>query len=373
MNTHFDNYYQCGDKTFYNIYQAFAHQKSTGHLPLYKIDQGLIDSISNFKRPANLSVDYIRKLMVSRLKEIRRKYNKMKLPYSGGTDSYTLLKLCMDNDIYVDEIVTQVASITKNVRTDLESFAGFKSAKKWIAEGKLIGKHTIMYPALDDLNYVNDPDWFYNHRIVPGMNLHFRIYCLPSIIDQALKDDEDAIVVTGHEKTRFLVEDGKLYWTQIDASSGEMMGVKNTLPFFLDKENPELIVAMTYAVIDRLDLNSLLTYDQDITFSNRTNHDKIKWLEAGGYHLTPNYFVNVASMGKTKYNFNKKSQGFINELKELGHHNFYSKMLHTHRRILNLYGDLPHAINFNGKLVKAINRYCQKVPILQDKFARWIP
>ena len=369
MSKLFTNYYQCGNKQFHNIYQAFAHQKSTGHLPLYKIDQGLIDSISNFKRPTNLSVDYIRKLMIDRLKEIRKKYNKMKLPYSGGTDSYTLLKLCMDNDIYVDEIVTQVASITKNVRTDLESFAGFKLAKQWMAEGKLIGKHTIMYPTLDDLNYVNDPDWIYNDRIVPGMNIPFRIYCLPSIIDQALKDDEDAIVITGHEKTRFLIEDGKMHWCVLDASAGEMMGVKNTLPFFLDKENPELIVAMAYAVIDRLDLNRLLPNDQDISFSSRTNHDKIKWLEAAGYHLTPYHFLNVASLGKEAYNFNKKSQGFINELEKMGHHNYYSKILHTHRKILNLYGDLPHAITVNGKLVKAVNRYSQKVPILQDKFA----
>jgi len=367
MSTLFTNYYQCGNKQFYNIYQAFAHQKSTGHLPLYKIDQGLIDSISNFKRPSNLSIDYIQRLMINRLKKIRKKYRKMKIAYGGGTDSYTIVKLCIDNNIYIDEIVTQMVSIKKNIRTNLEYYAGINLVKKY--EGTLIGKCTEIHPALDDLNFVNDPDWFYNENIVSGTNLPFRVYSLPTVINQALKDDKDAIVLTGHEKPTFLIENRKIHWCVIDSTCGEIMGTHNTVPFFLDKDNPELVVAMAYATLDNLDLNSMLSKDQLLGFGTFDVKTKLKLLNACGFLKTPHHFLNVGLLGKTKFNFNRKNQRFFNEIKKYGHQDYIDKIYKTHKRILNLYGDLPHAIETSGKFVKAIGRYSQKIPVLQDKFA----
>lgn len=367
MTYFFKLYYQCGDKRFHNIFQAFREQKETKHFPEFVLDQDLVQILANFKRPKNLDKKYIRELMISRLKYLRKKYNKMKLGYSGGTDSYTILKLCMDNDIYIDETITQMTSIEKNLRTNLEYYAGITLAKKY--EGTLIGKCTELHPSNQDLEFVNDPDWFYDEKKLRGPSIPFRVYSTQNIIDQAIGHENDSIMLMGYEKPRFLIEDGKLYWTVIDSSVGEMMGMRNTVPFFLDKDNPELVVSLAYKTIDNLDINKKLSKNQLIGFHTNSHAKQLELLDECGFHKTPHHFLNVGLLGKTTFNFNRKSQRFFEELKRHGKHEFIDKILDTHKRIFNLYGDLPHAIQTKGNLVKAVNRFSQRIPILQDKFA----
>lgn len=366
MSYQFRSYYQCGGSKFHNIFQAFREQKKTKHFPKFVLDQDLVSTLANAEKPKTLNTEYLRGLMVSRLKHLRKKYNKLKIGYSGGTDSYTILRLCVDNDIYIDETITQMISISKDVRTNLEYYAGVQLAKKY--EGTLIGKCTELHPTDKDLEFVNDPDWFHDESIVTGPNIPFRVYSTPNIIKQAVGSDNDTIVLMGYEKPRFLVEDGKLYWTVIDSSVGEMMGQDNTVPFFLDKENPELVVALAYAALEKIDVGQALSNNQLIGFHSLGHKKQIELLDSCGFYKTPHHFINVGLLGKTLFNFNRKSQRFFKELQNHSKQEYIDKMYQTHKRISDLYGDLPYGLESHDTLVKSVLRYSQKLEILPNRF-----
>ena len=363
MSYNFKSYYQCGDKKFYNIFQAFEHQKQTGHFPKFIVDQDLIDNISGRKKPKDISPQAIRKLLVDRLKDLRKKYRKLKLAYSGGTDSYTILKLCVDNDIYVDETITIMSSLYGNVRVDLEYLAGLKLAKEY--EGTGIGKCTVIRPSSDDLLHVNDPDWFLDDKYVRGPYLPFRPYWLSEIIKKNVADG-DTVVLTGYEKPKFVINDGKPNW-YMDDSASELMGIENTVPVFLDKENPDLVLSLAYATLPFIE-----NYEEGHNFGFHTcdRKTKLKMLDAYGFHRTPFNFVNVGKLGKKHHHWsNQKNRYFLKELETNGHAEYTTKLFHTHEDIKKLYEGLPHAVEFDGKLTKPIGRMSQKIPILQDKFA----
>ena len=366
MSYQFKTYYQCGDKQFHNIFQAFREQEKTKHFPKFFLDHDLISVLSNAKKPKNLSREYIRDLMVSRLKHLRKKYNKLKIGYSGGTDSYTILRLCVDNNIFVDETITQMSSIRKDLRTNLEYYAGVSLAKKY--EGTHIGKCTELHPTDDDLKFVDDPEWFYNEKICPGSNLPYRVYSTANIIEKAIGSDKDSIMLMGYEKPRFIAEDGKLYWTVIDSSIGEMMGQDNTVPFFLDKDNPELVMALAYATLEDLDMKKILSTNQLIGFHTQDHTTQIKLLDRCGFYKTPHHFINVGLMGKTTYSFNRKSQKFFAELRKHGKQDYIDKIFGTHKRILDRYRHLPYAIESKNNLVKSVVRYSQKIQVLPNAF-----
>lgn len=366
MSYHFQTYYQCGDKKFHNIFQAFQEQKQTKHFPKFVLDNDLVSVLANSNKPKKVDGEYIRSLMISRLKDLRKKYRRLKIGYSGGTDSYTIMRLCVDNDIYIDETITQMSSIRNDLRTNLEYYAGVQLAKKY--EGTLIGKCTELHPTDVDLDFVNDREWFLNDKIIAGSNIPFRVYSTPNIISQAIGSDDSTIVLMGYEKPRFVIEDGKPYWTVIDSSVGEMMGQKNTVPFFLDKENPELVSALAFAVFDNIDINKALSVDQLIGFHSLTHRKQIKLLDYCGFYKTPHHFINVGLLGKSVFNFNRKSKRFFRELQANSKQEYIKKIYETHKRIASLYSDLPYALQFNNNLVKSQLRYSQKIEIVSSGF-----
>ena len=362
MSYQFDQYYQCGNKKFHNIFKAFDHQKQTGHFPKLILDEDLIKKLQNRKKPRDISPEAIRNLIVNRLRDLRKKYNKLKIAYSGGTDSYTILRLCLDNDIYVDETITIMSSLYGNVRVDLEYLAGLRLAKKH--EGTGIGKCVEIKPTSNDLTHVNDPDWFLDERFVRGPYLPFRPYCLAEVIKKNVAGG-DTVVLTGLEKSKFIIESGKPNWF-VDDSAGELMGLENTVPVFLDKENPDLVVSLAYASLEFMERIEEGRYFGYNTVDPRT---KLKMLDRFGFFKTPFNFVNVAKLGKTKFNMNTKTRYFFKELQKNGHGAYIQKIYETHKNIKQRFLDLPHALEFEGKLTKPIGRLSQKIPILQHKFA----
>ena len=362
----FNSYYQCGDKRFHNIFQAFREQKRTQHFPKFFLDEDLISALANFKKPNKLDAQSIRRLMINRLKVLRKKFNKLKILYSGGTDSYTILRLCVDNGIYIDETITQMTSIQNDLRTNLEYYAGVQLAKKY--EGTLIGRCVELHPSEADLNFINDPEWFYDEKITVGPNLPFRVYSVPNMVQKAMGSDNDTIVLMGYEKPKFLVEDGKLFWTQLDSNVGEMMGQRNTLPFFLDKENPELVAALAYAALDKIDVDLTLSKNRLIGFHQLEHHKQIEILSHLGYYKTPHHFINVALLGKTMFNLNRKTQRFMKELQNNSKEWYINKIYETHKRISDLYSDLSYGLEYSGNLVKSVGRYSQKLEIGESGF-----
>ena len=363
----FNQYYQCGAKSFHNVFQAFEEQIKTKHFPLYRIDEELVANIKHFKRPKNLSVDYIRSLMIRRLKEIRKNTSKLKLLYTGGTDSFTILKLCIENEIFVDEIATHMVSLNGDPKTNIEYLPGLKFAKQY--EKTLIGKINIINPTLQDMkNKLKRDDWFLDCWWLTGSNIHPRPYSLPIIIQNNLALDEDTIVLTGFEKPKFLIENGQIYWTQDDSGLVEMSGIKNTIPFYLDKGNPELVVAMSYASLDCYHEDTLKT-DQYLNFNKITNRNlKQKMLENIGLYSTGKKYIDFHLLGKKMFDQSIKTKRFLREIDKSDQPELVSRFFQVYERIYQRYKNLPYALEKESNLVKSVGRFSQKIPILQHKF-----
>ena len=73
MSYYFNSYYECGDKKFHNIFQAFQEQKQTKHFPKFLLDNDLVSALANSNKPKRVDGEYIRSLMISRLKDLRKK------------------------------------------------------------------------------------------------------------------------------------------------------------------------------------------------------------------------------------------------------------------------------------------------------------
>ena len=367
MKYFFDQHYKCGDAQFYNIFQAFEEQKKTKHLPLYYIDADFIKNLQNTKRPKNLSPKYLQTLMINRLKDIRKKTKKLKLLYTGGTDSHTILRLCIENDIYLDEVATHLVSITNDIKTDIEYIPGLRYAEKF--EKTIIGKVNKIHPTLDDMiRKLESDDWYMDPHLLPGRYIHLRPYSLSVIIKENLALDDDTIVLLGDDKPSFKIENGTIFWTRPDTGYAEAMGIKQTIPFFFDKDNTELTVGMSYAFLDCFQSEDLKK-DQFIEAQSiKDRKFKQKVLHNIGLYSTGRGFLDNHLLGKKDFLGNIKTRRFLKELEASSRPDLVERLFSVYDRVYNKYKHLPYAMEKHGKYCSVVGRYSQKVPILQDKF-----
>lgn len=359
----FNQWYECGDKHFHNIWQAFDHQKQTGHFPTYKFDQEFVNSLKNIKRPKNLSHQYIKNLIVSRLKQLRKRYKYLRLALGGGTDSFSILKYCVAHDIYIDEVFCEMTSINKNlIKPNLEFEPALRFAEQHV--GSCIGTVVRSHPTINELEAVLTKGWYKDPNIVKGNHLPGRWHIISLYYKKTNLPLDETLTITGIDKPSVVQENNELFWCQLDSTISEMMGCENILPLFFDKENPELTVAMTYGLLDTSVISGNL-----INYSNQPAHKKLSVLHGMGLESTGYHFIDLHMLGKTAIELEKpKNKSAHRELIELGRKDIVDAFFNCVDDIIADYHDLPHAIEIVGKSVKSVRRYTQKVPIYQDFF-----
>lgn len=364
-HTLFDQWYECGDKKFHNIWQAFDHQKQTGHFPHYRFDQTFIDALKNIKRPKNLSHQYIKDLIVTSLKKLRSQYKYLRLALGGGTDSYSILKYCVQNDIYLDEVFTYMVSIDpSDVKSNIEFLPAINYAKQHV--GQTIGNVRLLHPTIKDYECVFEKDWFKNTDYVRGSQLPGRITnAVSRWYNQTNLPLDDSVTVFGLDKPYVENINGKMYWMHIDSTISEIMGCQHTLPLFFDKHNPELHVAMTYALLENSDTTmSFIGYD------TQPKHKKNKIISMMGLESTGHHYIDHHLLGKTPFgNQNLKSIRAQKEIKNIGRQDILDAYHASIQQIIKKYSNLPHAIEIdNAVSIKSVSRFTQKIPIYQDSF-----
>ena len=364
-HTMFDQWYECGDKKFHNIWQAFDCQRQTGTFPQYRFDQEFISSIKNVKRPKNLSHSYCKNLIVTRLKQLRKRHTYLRLALGGGTDSFSILKYCVQNDIYLDEVYTCMVSIdTADIKSNIEFLPAIQYAKQHV--GTNIGQVLLLHPAMTDYEIVHEKNWLQNPQHVRGSQLPGRIVNSASKwYKETALPHEETLTIFGLDKPYIHNIDNKMYWTHLDSTIAEMMGCDNMLPLFLDKQNPELHVAMTYALLENTD-----TSLEFIGYGTQPNQYKIKILEHMGLESTGHYYLDHHLLGKTSVDHqNIKSSRARKELLKLGRQDILDSYNQTILDCIAKYGDLPHALEIKDtKNIKTVKRFTEKIPIYQDSF-----
>lgn len=360
----FDQWYECGDKKFLNIWQAFDYQKESGHFPHYRFDQEFLDSIKNIKRPKNLNHNYIKKLMVNRLKQLRNEYKYLRLALGGGTDSFSILKYCIEHDIYLDEVFCEMTSIDKTqLKPNIEFEPALRFAEQHI--GKTIGQVIRSHPTIQELESVLSAGWYKDSDIVRGNHLPGRWHIISRYYKKTKLPLDETLTITGLDKSSVRRKEDKFYWCHMDAGISEIMGCKNIIPLFYDKENPELTVAMTYGLLDAGSLSNSF-----INYNNTPKHKKPNVLHSMGLESTGHHFIDFHLLGKNVVDIhNKKNMAFHKELLSLNRRDIYDAFISCVDKVYHDYKDLPHAIHVkNGKYSGTIRRYTPEIPIYQDSF-----
>lgn len=365
--TGFDQFYECGDKKFYNIFDAFDYctddKTNNKQFINYVIDKSFVKSLENFKKPKNLSSLYLKLLMVQTLKILRKKHSKIRLAFSGGTDSWTILKLCVENDIFLDEVVCHLISFNNNPRSNIEYLPGLKYAQKQV--GKIIGKLTIIPMSTNLLNFFDNKEW-YKKTFGPFIPMR------TAILQKCLKDidNDEFITITGLEKPTLFVENNKVYWTNLDEKCfGEFMGFKNHYPFFYSKDNPELTVAMTYLFMDNLPRemfknHSIVEYERISDFKI-----KKKILNLLGKDVGKPWLNNQQLKSKSHAD-SIKTRYFFKELKQQGLERYIEQNFEIMHNCFKKYKDFPYSITMDNGWVKSVGRFSQKIQIGSDSFGQ---
>jgi hypothetical protein len=360
VHTNFHQWYECSSEKYYNLWQIYEqHQQhlidGTKHIE-YVIDPELIEVLKNFKKPRT-DKKYIQSLIVDSLKKIRKKYNKVRLLYSGGTDSHTILKTAIDNDIYIDETITHMVSMEDNPKVNIEYLPGLKYAN--LHTQKQIGKITVIRPVIDDIAYYNDDNWYLDQSIVKGSPLWLRGQYVCRYMPKA---EQGTITLTGYEKPQIINQAGQLYWSIPDNPMSEYMEVDSIYHFFCDKNNPELLVSQLYAFIDNIKTFGNLHNNID-SFGTKKRLDLINKL---GYYSTGRPYLDKALIGKQTFYTSLKNRLFIKELIKLGHQSTVDLITDTHKKIFLKYYNIPHGLEYMHGFVEPVSRFSQKIAIYQD-------
>jgi len=94
-------FYRAGDKKFVRKYDALLYATKNNLDVTYHWYDEVFD---NFDR-SRLGAKKLEEMYIERAKELRANYDYLILNYSGGTDSWNILKVFLDNNIKVDHIM----------------------------------------------------------------------------------------------------------------------------------------------------------------------------------------------------------------------------------------------------------------------------
>jgi hypothetical protein len=234
-------FWTVGDKKLTNKWEALACAKESGlELKFYFFDKEF--GRFNWKVEPSESWNH---LLVKRAKQLRESYDYIRLFYSGGVDSQTMLETFLDNKIKIDEIlVYRGSAFTDNLDdepADAEvqnvAIPFLKSIEKKIPSTKI----TILESGASYLNKTLDEAYFYEES-----TFALRIWCERHLYKRApelLKPFEKGqrhCDLRGGDKPKVFVEDGKYYMAMWDSSRVWDIGDKFLENFYLTPEIPEI-------------------------------------------------------------------------------------------------------------------------------------
>lgn len=364
--------YKVGDKEYHGFFTAIdstidQEGNQTGWVE-YQADNDLFGLLQSAKRPSVIKNTTQRELMVKGLTRARQRHKKLRLLFSGGTDSWSILKLCMENKIYIDEVLCHLHSFEESPahmqnRTNIEFLPGLKYANKF--KGSLIGEiHTPMHSIEKLTQFVNDDDI---RKHAPGPFLPLRSAMYFKHLQQL--DYTDTGTITGLEKPELIVEKDNIYWVVMDSPTGEWMGMKNHIPLYLDKHNPELTVHMAYAMLEALPKNLLQGEYRHINWHTLDKDISKKLLDSWGLS-TPRNWLNNHTMKSKTHAIAPKTTYFLKEAHRLGVNNLIEDYMSQMKHIYDRYRHLPYTVSWEDNWVSSVGRFSQRIQIEQDSFGK---
>jgi hypothetical protein len=156
-------YWRCGDQKFVNKHLALMHSNQNNQ----PVHYNFFDHVwQNFDRSV-LGKHSLKELYKQRAQQLRDKYDYLILYFSGGADSYNVLRSFIDNDIKIDEVCVKWCndSLTAN-REMYTPNQVEKSAINYLSEWDYAIKPVLEWLAQHHPNVkIEIVDWFKDRDI----------------------------------------------------------------------------------------------------------------------------------------------------------------------------------------------------------------
>lgn len=248
------HYYVLSDGNKYtNTFQAWQHFHSHNcnsiSLELY---DGLFDTVDWTKQPAILT-KYAEDI---RVKQIAEKHSYIRLLYSGGSDSQTILDAFIRNNVKIDEIIIISWDCHNDFKVD--SYYNRYIKERWIDESYMFSslvrpqiRHAEVTKKVFDQHF--SKDWYLNGAGMCGVG-SFNFNHQPEVAYLLAPPEHDNYIdVVGVDKPRVYTDGKSVWWMFIDKELFYNNYPNENKPiewFYVSPECPELIISQCYGALN---------------------------------------------------------------------------------------------------------------------------
>jgi hypothetical protein len=232
----YQQHYTVGNKKFIGAYAGLYESAKTGQychfvLPQYHIDQFLKVDVPSLKNYSS------KDLMKQKLAQLRDENNRIRLNYSGGDDSHTILLIAQEMGIEFDCVFMYTNSILEDPHVEYEYCSAIEYAKttdmNFVLHRPSISDFETVWK--DKLSFTKINDFY--HGFAPHYSeLYFRDY------------EKDYLEIIGNDKPRYYCKDDVYYWIITDQADWGLDTEHED--FFLGSKFPELAVKQVLLGVD---------------------------------------------------------------------------------------------------------------------------
>lgn len=215
-------FYRIGNETFLNKTVALKEATRRGITPTWHFHDHIFTSI-DWKKDIPYSID---QLYLQRAKQLRDSYDHLILNFSGGSDSTTILRTFVENNIPLDEIFCYwpVEAIKNIHRPDPTNFDPSNILSEWDYSikptldyvRKFYPKIKITISDYSDRLFDDISETMFNFS-TNHVNVGFFLRQEANLGAGAnLKENKKIAIVTGNDKPQICVKDNKIYGYFLD-------------------------------------------------------------------------------------------------------------------------------------------------------------
>jgi len=275
---------ECNGKQFYDKLSAISENISSGS-PIHFKTPSSYKNHDFSQRPKQT----LEQLCVKKAKQLREKYEHINLFYSGGCDSHFILKIFLDNNIKIDNVI-MVKSGFKRADFEIDDYA--------LPFVRRLGIHyEVRQPDMEYYKkyYLETPN---EKRTQHEHWHHFR---LNNHFENVSKTLPNTVNVFGKEKPKLCYIDGNWYTYFLDVEVTAQPGQYN---FYI--EDPTIYSAQCHMLIEKIKIHKSST-----EYNHITHYDKHQnfWNLSIGRYDTSEYFP--LKILQENGSFNNKDQEAI--------------------------------------------------------------
>lgn len=257
-------YYSCNNKTFLDKISSIEESVDS-NLPIYFHIPDYYEAFPMHVEPA----ESWQELCKQHAQEIRDSFDYVRISYSGGCDSGTVLDTFIYNNIHIDEILCIRCGI-KDADYEIDQYAipHINKIKNLIPKTKI---NIVTATQKDYEELYNTPYWYeetYREGESNASGFHFRLNNLFEDVTRYTQKNKTAHVF-GREKPKLVYNKGRwyTYFMDLDVYQQPDKDLTKIVNFYIDK--PKIHAKQCHSLLKAIkenvpfyDFNKVTTYDK---------------------------------------------------------------------------------------------------------------